>query len=81
MLSIEMQLLWGVFHEFVQEYPEMPTNGFERIQIHLMERLMRVHSYSLQDARDFVISVHNLYNENEGLFATTSELGSCQSRR
>ena len=31
MLSIELQFLWGVFRELVQEYPDLPTNGFDPI--------------------------------------------------
>ena len=46
MLSIELQFLWGAFHELVQEYPILTTNGFDRIKAHLILRLMNVHGYS-----------------------------------
>lgn len=44
MLSIELQFLWGFFHEFVHEYPNFPTSGYDRAKLHLIERLrLRTH--------------------------------------
>ena len=75
MLSIELQFLWGLFHEFVQEYPELPTSGFDRIKLHLIGRLVHAHSYSLWAARDEANAVEDLYNKADELFEAISGLG------
>ena len=75
MLGIELQFLWGVFHEFVQEYRQLPTNGFDRIKLHLIEHLIRVHGYTLEHARDEVKCLEGMYNEGDNLFEAISKLG------
>lgn len=75
MLSIELQFLWGVFRELVQEYPDLPTNGFDRVKLHLIMRLMDAHGYSFETARDEAISVEELYNEADELFDQLASLG------
>lgn len=75
MLSIELQFLWGVFHEFVREYPCLPANSFVRIQIHLIQRLMNVHGYCFEAARDEAIAIDGLYNKGDELFDAVSDLG------
>ncbi len=37
--SIEIQFLWGFFFMHVQEFA-LPTNGFDRIKLHLIDWLM-----------------------------------------
>ena len=46
----------------------MPTNGYDRIFAYLMQRLIDVHGYSLEDARHEALAVQDLYNEGDGLF-------------
>lgn len=75
MLSIELQFLWGIFHEFVQEYRDLPTNGFDRIKLHLIQRLMDSHGYSFEAARDEAISVEDLYNKADEIFDAVSRCG------
>lgn len=75
MRSIEFQFLWGVFHEFVQEYPDLPTNGFDRIKLHLISRLMDAHGQSFEAARHYANSVERLYNEADELFDAMADAG------
>lgn len=75
MLDIELQFLWGVFRELVQEYPGLPTNGFDRVKLHLIMRLMDAHGYSFEAARDEAISVEGLYNKADELFDALAGLG------
>lgn len=75
MLSIEMQFLWGVFHELVQEYPHLPTNGFVRIKLHLIRYLMDARGYSFEHARDEANVIDGLYNEANEYFDTISSYG------
>lgn len=75
MLSIELQFLWGIFHEFVQEYRNLPTNGFDRIKLHLIERLMDTHGYSFDAARDEANLLEDLYNKADEIFDAVSQCG------
>lgn len=75
MLSIELQFLWGVFRELVQEYPDLPTHGLDRVKLHLIMRLVDAHGYSFEAARNEAISVGNLYNEADTLFDALASLG------
>jgi len=75
MLSIELQFLWGVFHELVQEYPSLPVDGFDRIKLHIIERLMNTYGYTFEAARDEAITLAGLYNKADELFDAISDLG------
>ena len=37
--SIEVQFLWGVYYELVADGPEFPTNGYDRILLHIINYL------------------------------------------
>jgi len=73
-LSFELQFLWGFFHEFVQT-EEFPTNGYDRIKLHLLHRLVRVHGYELKEATAEANAVEDLFNEDDPLFREISRLG------
>ena len=75
MLSIELQFLWGVFRELVQEYPDLPTNGLDRVKLHLIMRLVDVHGYSFEAARDEAIGVGEQYNKADGIFDALASFG------
>ncbi|MDV2966016.1 hypothetical protein RZ532_08525 [Nitratireductor aquimarinus] len=73
-LSIEIQFLWGLFHEYVASNP-MPLNGFDRITLHLTNWLIEKHGYSFPQARDEAVATQNLYNLDDGLFTSISDCG------
>lgn len=73
-LSIEIQFLWGFFHEYVQTY-KAPANGYDRILIHLIERLTGVHGFKFSDAVEFVHNIQDLYNKDDPFFSDISDLG------
>ncbi|MBL8643488.1 MAG: hypothetical protein JNK21_06115 [Rhodospirillaceae bacterium] len=73
-LSMEMQFLWGYFFMHVQEF-DLPTNGFNRIKLHLIDWLMNERGYSFESARDNANEIEDLYNAADPLFESISALG------
>ncbi|RWB69744.1 hypothetical protein [Mesorhizobium sp.] len=70
----ELQFLWGFFHEYVQTR-QFPTNGFSRILVHIIHRLIHKHGLNLTQARDAALQLEDLYNKADGNFELISELG------
>ena len=75
LIDAELPFLWGVFCELVQEYPNHTINGFDRVQAHLLIRLMDAHGYSFEAARDKASNVNDRYNQAEELFDELASLG------
>lgn len=75
MLSIELQFLWGVFREVASKYPELPTDWYDRVKIHLIHYLVNSREFSFDDARDAANSIDHLWNEDDKLFAAIADLG------
>jgi hypothetical protein len=73
-MSMEMQFLWGYFFMHVQEF-KLPTNGFDRIKLHLIDWLIHGRGYSFESARDNVNDIDGLYNAADPLFESISTLG------
>jgi len=73
-LSMEMQFLWGYFFMHVQEF-DLPTNGYDRIKLHLIDWLMNERGYSFEGARDNANEIEDLYNSADPLFESISALG------
>jgi hypothetical protein len=73
-LAFETQFLWGFFHEYVQS-EDFPTGGYDRIKLHLMQRLMTFHGYDIKGAAAQANSVEDLFNRDDPLFRELSELG------
>jgi hypothetical protein len=74
LLSFELQFLWGFFHEYVQT-TNLPVNGYDRIKLHLVERLIDDHGYDIKRATAEANSVEDLFNSGEPLFTAIAELG------
>ncbi|CAN7702646.1 hypothetical protein [Mesorhizobium sp. LjNodule214] len=70
----ELQFLWGFFHEYVQT-EKFATNGFSRILVHIIHRLIHKHGLNLTQARDTALEIEDLYNKADGNFELISELG------
>ncbi|WP_095091007.1 hypothetical protein [Mesorhizobium sophorae] len=70
----ELQFLWGFFHEYVQT-EKFATNGFSRILVHIIHRLIHKHGLSLAHARDAALELEDLYNKADSNFEAISELG------
>jgi hypothetical protein len=73
-LSFELQFLWGFFHEHVQT-ADLPVNGYDRIKLHLVERLVTAHGYDVKRAAAEANSIEDLFNSAEPLFEAVAELG------
>lgn len=73
-LSMEMQFLWGYFFMHVQEF-DLPTNGYDRIKLHLIDWLINERGYSFEGARDNANDIESLYNEADPVFESISALG------
>lgn len=75
LLTAEMWFLWGVFHEFVQEYPDLPTNGFDRIKLHLAAHLQDTRQIALEEAIDAANAVEATFNRANPLFDAVAAVG------
>jgi hypothetical protein len=64
----------GFFHEYVQT-KDLPVNGYDRIKLHLVERLVAVHGYDVTRAATEANRVEDLFNSDEPLFGAIAELG------
>lgn len=53
----------------------LPTNGFDRIKLHLLHRLISVHGYDVADAASETNAVEDLYNSADPLFEAEAALG------
>lgn len=73
--SIELQFLWGVFHEVVANGPNFPTNGYDRILLHIISFLTRERRMTLEEARDHALGVQSLFNEADSLFDAVEQRG------
>lgn len=73
-LQIELQFLWGFFHEYVKTR-RFPTNGFDRISLHLIHHLIHFQNLTLDDSRQRVSEIDRAYNSADRLFEAISELG------
>jgi hypothetical protein len=73
--SIELQFLWGVFYEVVANGPTFPTNGYDRILLHIISYLTREHDKTLEQARDHALGVQALFNEADSLFDAIEQRG------
>jgi hypothetical protein len=73
-LSFELQFLWGFFHEHVQT-ADLPVNGYDRIKLHLTERLVTVHGYDIKRAAAEANAVEDLFNSDAPLFTAIAKLG------
>ena len=73
--SIELQFLWGVFHEAVASGPAFPTNGYDRILLHIISYLMRERAMTLEQARGHALGVKSLFNEADSLFDAIEQRG------
>ena len=67
-VSIEVQFLWGVYYELVADGPTLPTNGYDRIVLHIISYLMDEKRASLEQAREIALGVQGLFNEEDRLF-------------
>ncbi|HZP09749.1 hypothetical protein [Methyloceanibacter sp.] len=74
LLYVERQFLWGLFHEFVHEYPT-PVNSYDRIKVLLINWLMKTRERSLEQARDEANAVEDLFNRDDTLFGIVSQFG------
>lgn len=73
-LSIELQFLWGFFHEHVIRF-DLPTNGFDRIKLHLLGYMIQTHQFSLARARNETNAIEQLFNADDVIFNAISKLG------
>lgn len=74
LLYVERQFLWGLFHEFVHEYPT-PVNSYDRIKLQLINWLMTARGHSLERARDEANAVEDLFNRDDKMFGIISQFG------
>jgi hypothetical protein len=74
LLYVERQFLWGLFHEFVHEYPTS-VNSYDRIKVLLIHWLVTTRERSLERARDEANAVEDLFNRDDKLFGIVSEYG------
>jgi hypothetical protein len=75
LLSIELNFLWGVFSNLVADGPALPTNGFDRVVLHIAHYLVREHGVELGEAIANAKRVEGLYNEAELVFEAISSRG------
>jgi len=74
LLGMKMQFLWGFFFMHVQEF-DLPTNGFDRIKLHLIDWLINEQGYGFEIARDNANDVEDQYNGADPVFDSISALG------
>ena len=74
LLSFEFQFLWGGLHEFVQTKP-LPTNGYDRILLHLVDWLVNERGYGFEEARQHALDTQALFNRADPLFDLIAESG------
>jgi hypothetical protein len=75
LLSLELQFLWGVFCELVRKGPSFPTNGYDRVVLHLIYYLQREHGFPFEYAKRMVLSVQGLYNSADEVFDAVAGRG------
>ena len=74
LISFELQFLWGFFHEVVAEVT-LPTNGYDRIKLHLIDWLVSARGYEISAAVREANVIEGLFNEDEPIFGSISGLG------
>lgn len=72
--SVELQFLWGVHHEFVQTKP-LPTNGYDRILVHLIDWLVNGRGQTFENARQRALATQRLFNEADPVFDMIANSG------
>jgi hypothetical protein len=74
LLSFELHFLWGYFyaHSATEAFP---TNGYDRIQILIVNWLVTRREYSLEDALSEVKALHRAFNRADPLHDAISEAG------
>ncbi|MGY4629111.1 hypothetical protein [Bradyrhizobium sp. USDA 4486] len=74
-LSMELQFLWGVFHEVIANGPDLPTNGYDRILLCIMLFLHEERGMSLDRARLFAMSAQTMFNQEDEVFEAIAHRG------
>jgi hypothetical protein len=74
-LSLEIQFLWGVFREVIRNAPALPTNGHERIRLHLMAFLMKARGKTMESAGLHARGAQALLDEADILFGAIEQKG------
>lgn len=72
---IKVQFLWGVFYEVVADGPDFPTNGYDRLLLHVIDFLMKERGLTLEDARDTALRLQRMFNEADCLFDAIEQRG------
>ncbi|HEU0147963.1 MAG TPA: hypothetical protein VFR21_13955 [Bradyrhizobium sp.] len=73
--GIEVQFLWGLYSEMVADGPPLPTNGYDRVMLHMIGYLVAERRIPLSQARGEVSAVQDFYNEDNQLFGAIEKRG------
>jgi hypothetical protein len=66
--DIEPAFLWGVFSEIVATGPSFPTNGHDRVKLHLLHFLTSQRGLTRDQALERVEEVEHSYSQAEPIF-------------
>lgn len=73
--SLELQFLWGIFYKVVANGPAFPTNGFDRLVMHIIYFLVAERRKTFDEARDLALSIQDLYNADDPVFEAIQGMG------
>ncbi|MCC8951113.1 hypothetical protein H8A97_40195 [Bradyrhizobium sp. Arg62] len=72
---IELQFLWGIFHEAIANGPTFPTNGYDRIVLCLIDFLINERGLDMPDAKATALQINKMFNEADCLFDSIEARG------